>query len=196
MNTPTTSAEVLFQRSHARKLKASKRITPARKLTRSSPSERDEQALNEAVLLNWLGQQPVVYHRIYVDITGGVVAAVWLSHVIDRLPMIGRDSQVTSGMSADPGNADFDLSDSDCEEATGISAEQQVLCRKLLAARGLLSERVAFDRASSGKAIHGCYTIHMSKLSELLRDASRPLAEAMLGHVAKVAGVGALLRAA
>ena len=40
--------------------------------------------LAQATLLNWLGQSPITFHRIYVDITGSVVSGLWLSYALNK----------------------------------------------------------------------------------------------------------------
>ena len=44
-----------------------------------------DSSLTQAVLLDWLGQQPIAFHRVYVDISGSVTAAVWLSMVLAHM---------------------------------------------------------------------------------------------------------------
>ena len=41
------------------------------------------QTLHEAYLLELLGRRPVVFHRVYVDIAGGVLPAIWLGHALE-----------------------------------------------------------------------------------------------------------------
>ena len=41
------------------------------------------QTLREASLLELLGRRPVIFHRVYVDIAGGVLPAIWLGHALE-----------------------------------------------------------------------------------------------------------------
>mgnify|MGYP003601538259 CR=1 FL=1 len=121
--------------------------------------------LAQATLLNWLGQSPITFHRIYVDITGSVVSGLWLSYALN---MASR---------ADPKEFDgndfvFGMSARDCEIATGITRGQQASCRRALAELGLLSETGGQRRAPT-------YRLHMDQVADRLMYESRTLADAL-----------------
>ena len=42
----------------------------------------DAGVVGELVVLEILGQAPIVFHRIFVDIMGSVTAALWLSYAL------------------------------------------------------------------------------------------------------------------
>jgi hypothetical protein len=84
-------------------------------------------AAQEAVLLELFGRQPVAFHRAFVDVTGSVTAALWLSHAI------GLAQQADA-------SAPFQLSQDDCNAATGLSRREQETARARLRAAGLMSE--------------------------------------------------------
>ena len=121
--------------------------------------------LAQATLLNWLGQSPITFHRIYVDITGNVVSGLWLSyalHLASRAaPKEFEDNDFVFGMSA-----------RDCEVATGITRGQQAGCRRALAELGLLSETGGQRRAPT-------YRLHMDKVADRMMHASKTLASTL-----------------
>ena len=92
-------------------------------------------ALGQAALLEWLGQSPIAFHRVYVDLTGGVLPALWLSHAMDRV------SRANAASFEPNGDFVFAMSAHECELATGITRAQQTSCRKQLVELGLLSQR-------------------------------------------------------
>ncbi len=126
----------------------------------------DRSTLNQAVMLNWLGQQPVSFHRSYVDITGSVVAALWLSNAMDKMVVAGTGS-------VDPDdNYTFVMTGQQCEQDTGITRSQQSTCRRLLIQQGLLSED-----SQKGKVVRYC--IYLDRLAQRLLQQAGPLAAAL-----------------
>lgn len=101
---------------------------------RTSFDETDEDGLNVsgAALLNLFGQPPIAFHRVYADISGGVLQGLWLSHAISRAQLAERN---------DFDGDDFILrmSSDECEKATGIKKPQQISCRRDLEVAGLIS---------------------------------------------------------
>ena len=61
-----------------------------------------DSSLTQAILLDWLGQQPIAFHRIYVDISGSVTAAVWLSLVLSRMSGISSEQIGATGFAPLP----------------------------------------------------------------------------------------------
>lgn len=105
--------------------------TPAGPLARRDTTHRAASALSaeQAVLLDLFGRPPVVFHRSFVEIAGGVNGALWLSHAV--------------ALSQEPGahgDATFFLSPEQCTEATGMSTREQNHARKSLRSAGLLHE--------------------------------------------------------
>ena len=92
-------------------------------------------ALGQAALLEWLGQSPIAFHRVYVDLTGGVLPALWLSSAMDRVAKANASSFEVNG------DYVFAMSAQECETATGITRAQQATCRKQLVEMGLISEQ-------------------------------------------------------
>lgn len=101
---------------------------------RTSFDEPDEGGLNVsgAALLNLFGQPPIAFHRVYADISGGVLQGLWLSHAISRAQLAERN---------DFDGDDFILrmSSDECEKATGITKPQQITCRRDLESAGLIT---------------------------------------------------------
>ncbi|QIL73098.1 hypothetical protein G7048_23730 [Diaphorobacter sp. HDW4B] len=121
--------------------------------------------LGQATILNWLGQSPISFHRIYVDITGSVVVGLWLSHVLALAA--NADSRAFDG-----DDFVFTMSARDCEAATGITRAQQVSCRTRLAELGFLTE-------AGGQRKTPTYRLHMALVARHLLKTSEPLASAM-----------------
>lgn len=101
----------------------------------------------QAVLLDLFGRPPVVFHRSFVEIAGGVSGALWLSHAVALSQEPGAE-----------GKATFYFSSDQCAEATGMSRREQELARKSLRTAGLLVEcrqggaptyRLDFERLAS-----------------------------------------------
>jgi len=82
------------------------------------------------LLLDLLGQAPIVFHRCYVDITGSVTAALWLSHAVYH---------ITEHAAEEDGW--FSKSQSAWEQETGLSRREQETARKLLVGLHILKER-------------------------------------------------------
>lgn len=86
--------------------------------------------IEPAVLLEILGQAPIVFHRIFVDITGSVTAALWLSYALYALEerRAGDDAW-------------FSKSQDEWQRDTGLTRREQETARKRLRALELLEER-------------------------------------------------------
>lgn len=119
--------------------------------------------LGQAVLLDWLGQAPISFHRAYVDIAGGVVPALWLSSAMARMVHAPRESFQGDTFV-------FAMSGHDCEQETGISRGQQETCRRQLIAAGLVSEQ-------SGQRKPIVYRLHLDAIARALIEQAEPLAQ-------------------
>lgn len=134
-------------------------------LDRQARNDGHAGLLAQATLLNWLGQAPITFQRIYVDITGSVVSGLWLSYALAlaaRAP--ARDFEGDDYV--------FTMSSRDCEAATGITRGQQVKCRKALADIGLLSEEGGQRKAPT-------YRLHMAEIAARMMRESEDLAVAL-----------------
>lgn len=133
------------------------------------PAILDEEALREeARFLHWFGQETISFNRGYVEITGNVVSALWLSYVLERMPQEVRAERahVTDERYR------FTMTGVECEEATGITRAQQAGCRRQLEELGLL----AVD-AARGKV--GTYTVDLRRLREIMSAQALPLLSAL-----------------
>jgi hypothetical protein len=128
----------------------------------------EESMLEEARFLHWFGQETIAFNRGYVDITGNVVSALWLSFVLERMP---EDVRADRAHLVDD-RYEFHMTGADCEAATGITRAQQVGCRAQLEALGLLQVD-----GIRGKAAR--FTVNLSRLREIMTEQSRPLLVAM-----------------
>jgi hypothetical protein len=106
----------------------------------ATPVDR-ESFLAQAVLLDVVGQQPIVFQRIYVSITGSITAALFLSYAmacrrnaIERLRAAGQplDASATLWLS---------MSREDVEASTGLTRHQQDSARRELRDLHLLQEQ-------------------------------------------------------
>ena len=92
-----------------------------------------DSSLTQAVLLDWLGQQPIAFHRIYVDISGSVTAAVWLSMVLAHMASGDSDQIDAQGVYR------FKLASTHCEAETGLTDAEQRRAHRQLVKAGILS---------------------------------------------------------
>ena len=157
-----------------RRNRGERRVTPASERATAQPApgatvRRLPNILGQAALLEWLGQEPVTFHRIYVDIAGGVLPALWLSIAMDRVSK-ARPTEFTPD-----GDYYFFMSATECEQVTGLTRSQQASCRKHLVAHGLLSEDTTTHRRAA-------YTLHLKAVAQALLRQSAPLAERIAGY--------------
>lgn len=128
--------------------------------------------LSQAVLLDWLGSQPVAFHRIYVDVCGSVTAAVWLSLVLSLLDGQGKKRVDAQGIFR------FGLSTSQCEAQTGLTyAEQRKAQRRLVESQLLALERKQASHATPS------FALDMNALTRLLLSRSSGLADLIQQNV-------------
>lgn len=124
-----------------------------------------EDYLAQAALLNLMGQTPISFHRLYVDITGNVVTALWLSSMLERVAQARpEDFQDDDYV--------FHLSAMQCHQLTGITASQQRTCRRDLIALGMLSEQTGPGRVPE-------YRLHMNVVADAILNASASLATSL-----------------
>lgn len=126
--------------------------------------------LGQAVLLEWLGQSPIAFHRVYVDLTGGVLPALWLSNAMDRVSRASAPSSFEAN-----GDYVFAMSANECELATGITRSQQAGCRKQLIELGFLSEHAVQRKAT-------VYRLHLNCVARRLLANSASLAEKLQAY--------------
>jgi len=122
-----------------------------------------DSSLTQAILLDWLGQQPIAFHRIYVDISGSVTAAVWLSLVLSRMSGISSEQIGATGIH------NFTLARTQCEAETGLTESEQRKAHRQLV-----------------KTPSPTFKLDLRKLTALLLARSEGLAE-MVRHSAALA---------
>jgi hypothetical protein len=112
---------------------------------------------NVALMLDVLGQPPVIFHRAYVGIADGIAGALWLSFAMGR-----RAQAVAALQEADQTIVEpiwFSFSREDCEEGTGLTRHQQDSARRELRQRNVVLERrrstteVAIDTRRLGQLL-------------------------------------------
>lgn len=99
-------------------------------------SAADSEPLRPEMLLEILGQAPIVFHRIFVDITGSVTAALWLSYALYALDSPAASAQGWFGKSQD-----------DWRRDTGLTRREQESARRRLRELGLIVERRGMGEA-------------------------------------------------
>lgn len=120
-----------------------------------------DQYLKSAMLLDWIGQAPITINRAFLDLTGNVVTALWLSHAVDKALQVQGESSVL-----------IEMSSAAIEKDTGITRAQQQTCRKALVSMGLITEEGGQGRAPKIR-------IHMDLLMQQLQRQAQPLADAL-----------------
>ena len=132
-----------------------------------------ETTLTQAVVLDWLGQQPIAFHRIYVDITGSVTAAVWLSFALSRISSVSPDEL---HVDAD-GIYRFALSSTQCEAETGLTDAEQRRARESLAKSKVLKvNSPKRGQRPVGASSLSSYALDLRELTALLLARSKGLA--------------------
>ena len=121
-----------------------------------------EQSIDPGLLLELFGQTPIVFNRLYVDITGSVTAALWLAYAVYHV--CERESA--------PGNW-FCKSQHDWLRETGLSRREQESARKQLRLLGVLEEQ---RRPNAPLA----YRIVLSRLYALMETHSRKIKDEYL----------------
>lgn len=126
---------------------------------------QDKNYIQTAMMLEWIGQAPIVINRAFIDLTGNVVTALWLSYAIEKI----KEADTPE---ANAPTVLISMSAAECEKQTGITRAQQQTCRKTLVSLGLLSEE-----GSKGKTI--TYRIHLNKMMQMLEVQVKPMADAL-----------------
>ncbi len=84
--------------------------------------------LDKAMMLDLL-DEPIVFHRAYVPVAGGITAALFLSYAGYAYESIPKDS-----------NGWFTRTQAEWERDTGLTRREQETARRQLRERGLLEE--------------------------------------------------------
>ncbi|MBY6345196.1 hypothetical protein E5C31_04375 [Providencia rettgeri] len=124
-----------------------------------------EDFLAQAALLNLMGQTPISFHRLYVDITGNVITGLWLSSVLERVAQAKPEEFQEDDYV-------FRLSATQCHQVTGITASQQRTCRRDLISLGMLSEQSGPGRVPE-------YRLHLNVVADAILQASASLANSL-----------------
>lgn len=130
--------------------------------------------LSQAVLLDWLGSQPVAFHRVYVDVCGSVTAAVWLSMVLSLLDGPGKKQVDAQGI------FHFNLVPSHCEAMTGLTDREQRKAQRQLQDAQLLT----VEGKKPGKPQLG-FALDMNRLTQHLLNHSEALAQLLQHNASK-----------
>lgn len=92
----------------------------------------------QALMLDLLGQAPVMFHRAYVGLAGTITGALWLSYAMGRRAEAIAALQ-EAGETID-GPVWFSVSREECEEGTGLTRHQQDTARRDLRDLGVVLE--------------------------------------------------------
>lgn len=93
------------------------------------PTGNDGRRIDPGLLLELFGQTPIVFNRIYLDITGSVTAALWLAYAVYHVCERQRR----------PGDW-FVRSQAEWFRETGLARREQENARKRLRYLGILVE--------------------------------------------------------
>lgn len=130
-------------------------------------------ALTQAVMLNWLGQAPVTFHRVYVDITGNVLSALWLSHALSHMqPDSVNDQDIF----------DFEVNHERCLAETGLNITEQQQCQQALAELGL--GRIATTMEPSTSTSNR-FHLYMHRFAVMLLQSSAQLSTSIQAATAQ-----------
>ena len=116
----------------------------------------------QALMLDVLGQAPVMFHRAYVGVAGSINAALWLSYAMGRRTQAIAALQEAGHEPSSP--VWFSLSRDECEDGTGLTRHQQDTARRDLRQREIVIEQ----RRSTTEV-----AINTRKLGQLLMAQSR-----------------------
>jgi hypothetical protein len=128
-------------------------------------SQRTDAALrplDTALMLDLLGE-PIVFHRAYVSVAGGITAALFLSYAGYAYEFLPEDS-----------DGWFTRTQAEWERDTGLTRREQETARRQLRERGLLEERRVGMPAVLG------FRVNWRRLREAL---DRQAAEYWSGHL-------------
>ena len=87
--------------------------------------------IDPSLVLEIFGQNPIVFHRIYVDVTGDILAALWLSYAVyyqNEVPEAFHDGWLS-------------CSQAQWQADTGLSRREQERARRRLRELDLIVER-------------------------------------------------------
>lgn len=121
----------------------------------TQPHSRSGLSLDTALLLD-IFDEPIVFHRSYVPIAGGITAALFLSHAGYACEDLPKDH-----------DGWFVRSQAEWERDTGLTRREQETARRLLRERGLLEERRV------GMPAVLWYRVNWARLRESLEHQSR-----------------------
>jgi hypothetical protein len=144
---------------------------PPYKGAESDVGQLNTSDLTKAVLLDWLGQQPIMFHRVFVDITGNVISAIWLTYAVSSLTSDIRNAVDKNGL------YQFNFNTSHCTAQTGLTSAEQKKCLLNLQQIGLLTKPSA--RALRAQVQVG---INLQYLADRMLEHSQPLYVAMQQH--------------
>lgn len=131
-------------------------------------------SLTQAVLLDWLGQQPIAFHRIYVDITGSVTAAVWLSFALSRIANLAEGSVAVDAS----GIYQFTLARTHCQAETGLIDSEQRKAHQQLVKAGVMTVNYPKKEETHPNATPSPeFKLDLRRLTTLLLARSEGLAE-------------------
>lgn len=128
-------------------LRKTKAAPPEVTMATQPPSE----VISKALLLD-LFDEPIVFHRAYVPVTGSVTAALWLANVINRSDELDWDDDGWFEKTAESVTTD-----------TGLTRFEQETARRCLRDRCLIEERKV------GMPARLQYRVNRHRLTECLQ---------------------------
>lgn len=132
----------------------------------------------EAVMLELFGREPIAFHRVYVDITKSVTAALWLSNAVAKFQLYltmnhkrdhsGRELNTRKSYHLDQatGEFQFKLSYVELYLETGLThSEGRTSLRKLI--------ELGLVKAVPGNAKPAIYALQLQTMTDMLVSHSK-----------------------
>lgn len=107
------------------------------------PKSTVQMNTDHALLLDVMGQRLITFHRAFVDVTGGVTSALWLSWAVEQVRIHAARPQPGQVSAEDASQVWFESNHQDCERATGLTRREQDTARRVLREARILEERSA-----------------------------------------------------
>lgn len=128
------------------------------------PRTTVQMSADHALLLDTMGQSPISFHRAFVDVTGSVTSALWLSWAVNQVNIQAAQLKQRGVAKLEDTQVWFESNHPDCERDTGLTRREQDTARRILREAKILHERTAHR----GKGFH----IDTHVLSALLAEKS------------------------
>lgn len=114
------------------------------------PRTTVQMSADHALILDTIGQPLITFHRAFVDVTGSVTCALWLSWAINQVNIQAAQLRRNDVAQLEDVQVWFECNHHDCERDTGLTRREQDTARRILRDAKILHERTAHR----GKGFH------------------------------------------